>query len=53
MTATVDSYPNLTGAVAVDVGLRLLAGQEVPRAVYTPQALITQDNVDDAPPTLP
>ena len=53
MTATVDSYPNLTGAVAVEVGLRLLAGQEVPRAVYTPQALITQDNVDDAPPTLP
>jgi len=53
LTATVDSYPNLTGAVAVDVGLRLLAGQKVPRAVYTPQALITKANVDDAPPTMP
>lgn len=53
MTATIDSYPDLTGQVAVDVGLRLLGGQDVPRAVYTPQALITEANVDDAPPTLP
>jgi len=53
LTATVDSYPELTGEVAVDVALRLLGGQKVPRAVYTPQALITKDNVDVAPPTLP
>ena len=53
LTATVDSYPDLTGAVAVDVGLRLLGGQDVPRAVYTPQALITKANVEDAAPTLP
>lgn len=53
LTATVDSYPDLTGAVAVDIALRLVGGQKVPRAVYTPQALITKDNVDDAPPTLP
>jgi ribose transport system substrate-binding protein len=52
MTATVDSYPALTGAVAVDVGLRLLGGQKVPRAVYTPQALITKANVDETPPVL-
>ncbi|GAA1883615.1 sugar ABC transporter substrate-binding protein [Lapillicoccus jejuensis] len=52
LTATVDSYPELTGAVAVDVGLRLLGGQTVPRAVYTPQALITKDNVDAAAPVL-
>ena len=52
MTATVDSYPVLTGQVAVEVALRLLAGQDVPRAVYTPQALITSANVDDAPPSL-
>lgn len=52
LTATVDSYPYLTGQVSVNVALRLLGGQDVPRAVYTPQALITSKNVDDAPPTL-
>jgi ribose transport system substrate-binding protein len=26
--------------------LRLLAGQELPRVVATPQALITKDNID-------
>ncbi|OUM43303.1 sugar ABC transporter substrate-binding protein [Arthrobacter sedimenti] len=52
LTATVDSYPYLTGQVSVNVAVRLLGGQDVPRAVYTPQALITTENVDDAPPTL-
>ncbi|MGN9842551.1 sugar ABC transporter substrate-binding protein [Nonomuraea sp. H19] len=52
LTATVDSYPQLTGQVSVDVAIRVLAGQKVPRAVYTPQALITKENVDTPPPTL-
>lgn len=52
MTATVDSYPYLTGQVSVDVALRILGGQTVPRAVYTPQALITSENVDSPAPTL-
>jgi ribose transport system substrate-binding protein len=52
LTATVDSYPYLTGQVSVDVALRILGGQEVPRAIYTPQALITAENVDDPAPTL-
>jgi ribose transport system substrate-binding protein len=52
MTATVDSYPALTGEVAVEMVARLLAGQKVPRAVYTPQALITKANVDEPAPTL-
>lgn len=52
LTATVDSYPYITGQVAVDVALRILGGQEVPRAVYTPQALITAENVDEPPPSL-
>ncbi len=52
ITATVDSYPFLTGQVSVDVALRILGGQDVPRAVYTPQALITADNVDEPPPSL-
>jgi ribose transport system substrate-binding protein len=53
LTATVDSYPFLTGQVSVDIALRLLGGQTVPRAVYTPQALITAENVDAAAPALP
>ncbi|MET3767854.1 ribose transport system substrate-binding protein [Marisediminicola sp. UYEF4] len=52
LTATIDSFPYLTGQVSVNVALRVLGGQDVPRAVYTPQALITEENVDDAPPTL-
>ena len=52
ITGTVDSYPNLTGQVAVDVAIRLLAGQKVPRAVYTPVALITLANVNAPAPKL-
>jgi ribose transport system substrate-binding protein len=52
LTGTVDSYPNLTGQAAVDVALRLLAKQKVPRAVYTPVALITSANVNQPAPKL-
>ena len=34
MTGTVDSFPELTGQVAVDVAIRLLEGQKIPRAVF-------------------
>ena len=46
LTGTVDSFPKLTGEVAMEVGLRLVGGQELPRVVSTPQALITKDNVE-------
>ena len=46
LTATVDSFPILTGEVAMEVALRLHAGQKLPRVVATPQALVTKDNVD-------
>lgn len=46
LTGTVDSFPMLTGEVAMEVGLRLVAGQDLPRVVATPQALITKDNVE-------
>jgi ribose transport system substrate-binding protein len=45
LTATVDSFPVLTGEVAMEVALRLYAGQKLPRVVATPQALVTKDNV--------
>jgi ribose transport system substrate-binding protein len=46
LTGTVDSFPELTGQVAVDVALRLLKGQKIPRVVFSPQNLITKKNVD-------
>lgn len=46
LTGTVDSFPVLTGEVAVEFALRLLADQDLPRVVATPQALITAGNVE-------
>lgn len=46
LTGTIDSFPVLTGEVAMEVVLRLLAGQEIPRVVATPQALVTSDNIE-------
>jgi len=44
--ATVDSFPLYKGQVAVEVALRLLGGQKLPRVVWTPQALIDATNVN-------
>ncbi len=46
LSGTVDSFPVLTGEVSVEVALRILGGQALPRVISTPQALITKDNVD-------
>ena len=45
LSGTVDSFPLLTGEVAMEVALRIVGGQDIPRVVATPQALITKDNV--------
>ena len=44
LTGTVDSFPEVTGAIAVQVVARILKGQKIPRVVVTPQRLITRDN---------
>jgi len=46
LTGTVDSFPVLTGEVALEVALRVVAKQNLPRVVATPQALITKENVE-------
>jgi ribose transport system substrate-binding protein len=46
LTGTVDSFPVLTGEVAMEAALRLLGKQDLPRVISTPQALITKDNVE-------
>lgn len=47
LTGTVDSFPQLTGQISVEVALRLLAGQKLPRVIETPQALITKANYNE------
>jgi ribose transport system substrate-binding protein len=46
MAGTVDAFPLLTARVAKEVGLRILAGQKLPRVVAAPQATVTKANYD-------
>ena len=46
MDATIDSFPFFKSQIAVEATLRILGGQEIPRVVWTPQALIDSTNVD-------
>ncbi len=46
LDATVDSFPFYMAQVATECALRVMAGQEMPRVVATPQALIDAENVD-------
>ena len=46
MDATVDSFPLYKGQIAVEAALRILGGQNIPRVIWTPQALIDSTNVD-------
>lgn len=46
LDATIDSFPRYKAQIAIEVTLRILGGQKVPRVVWTPQALIDRTNVD-------
>lgn len=46
MDATVDSFPFYKAQIASEMMLRAINGQEVPRVVWTPQAIIDKTNVD-------
>ena len=46
MAATVDSFPYYKAQLAVECALRVLAGQELPRVIWSAQALIDKTNVD-------
>lgn len=48
LSATIDSFPFYKAQIAGEVTLRKLGGQEIPRVLWTPQALIDADNVDMA-----
>ncbi|MGI6080532.1 MAG: substrate-binding domain-containing protein [Candidatus Avilachnospira sp.] len=46
LDATIDSFPYYMSQIALECGLRVMGGQELPRVVWTPQALIDSTNVD-------
>lgn len=46
LDATIDSFPFYKAQIATECTLRILGGQELPRVVWTPQALIDSTNVD-------
>lgn len=46
LDATVDSFPYYMGMVGMEYMVRELSGQEMPKVVWTPQALISSENVD-------
>jgi ribose transport system substrate-binding protein len=50
LAATIDSFPYETGIIAVDVTLRILEGQQVPRVVYSPHQLITKNDMESPLP---
>jgi len=52
MDATIDSFPFYKAQFAIEVILRILGGQELPRVVWTPQALIDSTNVDTLAPEI-
>lgn len=46
LDATIDSFPFYKAQIAGEIILRSLGGQEIPRVLWTPQALIDSENVD-------
>ena len=46
LDATIDSFPFYKSQIATECMLRVMAGQELPRVIWTPQALIDSTNVD-------
>jgi ribose transport system substrate-binding protein len=53
LAATIDSFPYNTGLIAVDIALRILEGQQIPKMVFTPHQLITIKNVENQLPGFP
>lgn len=45
LTATVDTFPADCGYIAVEMAIRILAGQDIPRVIETPIACVDKDNM--------
>ena len=46
LSATVDSFPFYMSQIGTEMLIRKLAGQDVPKVVYSPQAVIDSTNID-------
>lgn len=46
LSATIKSFPEYMGQIAVEGAMRILGGQKLPRVIWTPQALIDSTNVN-------
>jgi len=46
LSATVDSFPYFMSQIGTEMLLRKIAGQDIPKVIYSPQALIDSTNVD-------
>ncbi|MCD7735407.1 MAG: substrate-binding domain-containing protein [Lachnospiraceae bacterium] len=49
LDATIDSFPYYMGMASMEVMVRQLNGQDMPKVIWTPQALIDSENVDSDP----
>ena len=46
LDATVDFFPNIMSQIAVEVQIRKLAGEELPKVIYAPQSVRDADNAE-------
>lgn len=46
LDATVDFFPNVMGAIGVEMQVRKQAGQEIPKVIYAPQCVRDAENID-------
>ena len=46
LDATVDFFPNIMSQIAVEVQVRKLAGEELPKVIYAPQSVRDADNAE-------
>lgn len=46
LDATVDFFPNVMGAIGVEMQVRKLCGQEIPKVIYAPQCVRDAQNID-------
>ena len=49
LSATVDCFPFYMSQISTEMLIRKLAGQEVPKVIYTPQVVIDSTNCDADP----
>lgn len=46
LSATVNNYPFYMSQIGLEMVLRQLSGQDIPKVIYSPQAVVDRDNID-------